>query len=364
MSRTCPPVVLVTVTDGKLVLAAGTGFVIREDKQASYVMTCAHVLSEMGESNVRVGSGGTQQVRLDVNGTRVDEILLNAEIDGVDIALVRVPGPLGVQSPQIQPLAAKGGKFACTGFTAFRPGEYAERQIRGTIQERSRVLTRSGRELRYWTLVPNADGHMFEKGISGAPVVDAQGRVFGVAQARVDDGKLAYAICVSSIEGVWRDELPCFPFGGGGITGRRRAGQSPKSATRPEPNETPIRHPEDPQKGRWGGKSRRGNRELVVRLVVQYHRWFVFDAIVRSTDPAKPLEGPFVYHLHDTYPKSVIWVWKTKADGSARLEEIESTGVYTIAVQVKDERGKWIGLELDLAKELKSQGLEKRFLDS
>jgi hypothetical protein len=82
-------------------------------------------------------------------------------------------------------------------------------------------------------------------------------------------------------------------------------------------------------------------------LTAQYRDVFLFDAVVSSLD-GSPLQGPFVFHLHDSYPRPVIWVRKTRPDNTASLESITSTGVYTLAVQVKDAKGKWMGLEFDL----------------
>lgn len=85
---------------------------------------------------------------------------------------------------------------------------------------------------------------------------------------------------------------------------------------------------------------------------------FYFNAVVTSTD-ASPLEGPVIFHLHDTYPKSVIWIKKIRANNSAVLEQIESYGVYTVGAQVKDANKRWIGLECCLTD---LPGLPSRFL--
>ena len=59
------------------------------------------------------------------------------------------------------------------------------------------------------------------------------------------------------------------------------------------------------------------------------------------------MEGPFVFHLHDTYAKSVIWIRKTHGQ-RAVLEEIYATGTFTFGVQFKDGEGTWRSLEFDL----------------
>ena len=60
------------------------------------------------------------------------------------------------------------------------------------------------------------------------------------------------------------------------------------------------------------------------------------------------LEGPFIFHLHDTYPRSVIWIRKPRGT-KAILEEIYAEGTYTFGVQFRDDSGVWRSLEYDLA---------------
>ncbi len=110
-----------------------------------------------------------------------------------------------------------------------------------------------------------------------------------------------------------------------------------------------ITNIDDPQRGRWGRRSRRGGRRLFVELLNTEGRIFQFNAVVESTDGSS-LEGPVVFYLHDTYPKSVIWIRKIHEGRRAVLEEVTSYGVYTIGAQVKNAQGKWIGLEFNLAK--------------
>ena len=69
--------------------------------------------------------------------------------------------------------------------------------------------------------------------------------------------------------------------------------------------------------------------------------------MLEATDNS-PLVGPFVFHLHDTFAKSVIWIRKTQGR-RAVLEEIYATGTFTFGVQFKDGGGTWRSLEFDLA---------------
>jgi hypothetical protein len=106
--------------------------------------------------------------------------------------------------------------------------------------------------------------------------------------------------------------------------------------------------PDDPQKGRRGGLSQHNGRELTAEIVATHRRFVVLNFTVRSTDSTE-LASPVVFHLHDSYPKSIIHIRKIRDLQHAMLEEVTANGVYTIGAQVRDANGDWIGLELDLA---------------
>lgn len=114
----------------------------------------------------------------------------------------------------------------------------------------------------------------------------------------------------------------------------------------PEPG--PIVHADDPQKDRWGRQAERSGRILTVTIKEISHRTFAFDASVSSED-GSPLQCPVIFYLHDTYLQPVIWVRDIHDGKSAVLSNVNSYGVYTLGVQVKDANGAWLGLEFDLS---------------
>jgi hypothetical protein len=132
---------------------------------------------------------------------------------------------------------------------------------------------------------------------------------------------------------------------------------SPPPGERP-PRPGPILDFEDPQKGRWGGLSARDGRQVRVAINSVERDMFFFSVIVESTDWT-PLVAPVIFHLHDSYPRSVVTIRRVE-NQQAVLREWSSYGVFAIGAQVKDATGQWISLEIDLAK---TPGLPKRFLD-
>ncbi len=132
---------------------------------------------------------------------------------------------------------------------------------------------------------------------------------------------------------------------------------STRDASPPKPG--PVKHNDDPQRDRWGGEVQRDGRRVTVELLKTFSRTFLFNVVVESTD-GTPLEGPVIFHLHDTFPRSVIHIRRIRPGNRAIFEEVTSYGVFTIGVQVKNGRAEWIGLEYDLAQ---LEELPQRFKD-
>jgi hypothetical protein len=121
--------------------------------------------------------------------------------------------------------------------------------------------------------------------------------------------------------------------------------KDPASERPPKP--APILDYEDPQKGRWGGAAELDGRKLEAVYRESEGDTFWLDLVVSATDGSQ-LQGPVFFHLHDSYPRSVIRITRIRDDKWAMLERVSATGVYTAGAQVKRADGQWMGLELDL----------------
>lgn len=114
------------------------------------------------------------------------------------------------------------------------------------------------------------------------------------------------------------------------------------------PPADPIVNRDDTQKGRWGGMSERNGRRLEAKIGEIERETFDVDLTVRSTDNST-LQGPVLFHLHDSFPRSTIYIRRIRGGSFALLEEVNCYGTFTVGAQVKAEDGRWTGLELDLA---------------
>jgi hypothetical protein len=209
---------------------------------------------------------------------------------------------------------------------------------------------------------PAADGKHFRyqvnsrPGSAGAPCLTAEYKVFAIHQSAFTnpaecEGVLAHAVRERLVANGHSAAL-------GGQPPATRMPPVRLQVTTPPPKPSAIVTADDPQKGRWGGRAKKKGRELSAVNLAVGKRDFTFDAVVKSTD-GSPLEGPVVFHLHDTFAKSAIWIRKIDSDNNqAVLESVDSYGAFTIGAQVKDKDGNWIGLEYDL---VRLRGLPKRF---
>jgi hypothetical protein len=108
-------------------------------------------------------------------------------------------------------------------------------------------------------------------------------------------------------------------------------------ATRVRPR---IIDPEDPQKGRWGGRSKRGVWDLTGVVSELTSDWFSVELTVRSTASPPPV-GTVEFHLHDSFNPDVERV--PLRFGAAGLK-LNAYGAFTVGALLDDGTT----LELDL----------------
>lgn len=109
----------------------------------------------------------------------------------------------------------------------------------------------------------------------------------------------------------------------------------------------PVRHPDDPQKGRWGGRPKRDGRELSAEVRTSGKHWYSISLVVESVDDKRPLKGPVYFHLHHTFRNPVQRVVPAGKKPLRAELQLWAYGAFTVGVSA--DGGK-THLELDLAK--------------
>ncbi len=141
--------------------------------------------------------------------------------------------------------------------------------------------------------------------------------------------------------------------GGGGVGGNKNmAGATPAIETREtrsidESSPDTDTDPTDPQRGKWGGRPKNNNRELLATITelpgnVPLYR---IQLEVVSTNASKPLSGKVWFYLHPTFPNDQQEV--TVKNGRALLGLL-SYGSFTVGAEVMEDDG-ITKLELNLA---------------
>ena len=106
-------------------------------------------------------------------------------------------------------------------------------------------------------------------------------------------------------------------------------------------------NPNDPHKGRWGRQAERNGRRLYATLTDVSRNGFAVDLTVESTD-GTPLRPRVSFHLHPSFPRSVITIRKIREGRMATIFDVRAYGAFTLGAEVLDGQGNWIKLEYDL----------------
>lgn len=134
----------------------------------------------------------------------------------------------------------------------------------------------------------------------------------------------------------------------GARAGRSMSGATGTATTEqtyPLPN---IRHPNDPQRDRWGGQSSRDGWSVAAHVVADSSDKDWFRITVELSGP--PLDGRARFHLHQTFHRQVLE--RQVEAGSAKLV-VYAYGAFTIGVEVHPDDpggGAMVPLELNLGK--------------
>lgn len=172
----------------------GSGFVIHQDEGTTFLLTCAHVVKDVG---------GTTRVKV---GADLAEVFRLGEKDGCDLAILKVDGLMRKPPLKLSNSATKGKRIIIAGYYQNETKVKILRRISGVIGERI-VFELDGDRTVVWDVeIDESSKYFLQPGYSGSPVVDEQtGATIGVMSQRVGTGRQGLAISIEAVRKIWQD---------------------------------------------------------------------------------------------------------------------------------------------------------------
>lgn len=165
----------------------GTGFVVACDDAGAHVLTCAHVVKDLGENNLCAA-------------TKDATLIEYGDPEFFDVALLYVPGLNDRSALPLKTCAQAGDEFRIRGFQRRSGGNFQYQPICGELASQAVVFSSDQRETYHiWNLKVQG-GESLKFGYSGSPVIDLPtGGVVGVASEKGGNGERGVAIDMESI---------------------------------------------------------------------------------------------------------------------------------------------------------------------
>lgn len=169
----------------------GTGFIICHIEQKSYILTCAHVISDVGNGD-----------KIKANGQPATLVAMGAN-DGLDLAVISTDKILDKPVVTLGACGGIGVPFFTAGFRTFGQ-HFAISPLYGKVITPASLESRNYSGLiQSWNLDIEQNGRL-HNGYSGSPVIDEETSFcFGVISYKQGDGETGLAISIEELEKVW-----------------------------------------------------------------------------------------------------------------------------------------------------------------
>lgn len=185
---------MVVIISGRDMTRFGTGFVIHKDQQATYLLTCTHVVNDVG---------GEEELK-----AHHKPATLIASDPEFDLAVLRVEEVLDTPTLLLKTFTAKDRPVALAGF--YLSGQQRlSQKLTGMLDEQAMLdsATLQTRTVCWHLEIPG--NYLLEPGYSGAPIVDeTTGHVLGVVNQRRGKGEKGLVISIEALKKIWPDMPP------------------------------------------------------------------------------------------------------------------------------------------------------------
>ncbi len=179
----------------------GTGFIIHSSQDATYIITCWHVIEDFKENEGEQIKAGNFDAKLFDSGKDY----------GLDLAILKIPQRLyddqGNDLPVLN-LCKSGNKEKIISILGWiehvdKLGQIVQRPIEGELGSEINFNNDKSKNIYIpaWDLVIHEPHYQLQPGYSGSPVIDKETNyVLGIASSREGFGKWGQAIAVENIE--------------------------------------------------------------------------------------------------------------------------------------------------------------------
>lgn len=166
----------------------GTGFVIYHFENSSWVVTCAHVVNDVGG-----------EISLEINGSPAKIVGIGAS-DELDLSLLKTERRLDTPVIKLGTYGRYGSLFSTAGFQLFGR-HFSIKRIVGKLVQQNELVSKSLSErIKVWAITI-LDDDTLQDGYSGAPIIDNEsGYCVGVISYKQGDGKSGLAISIDELE--------------------------------------------------------------------------------------------------------------------------------------------------------------------
>jgi hypothetical protein len=172
----------------------GTGFIIHQEGSITYLLTCAHVVSDVGGQEA-VKAGGHSAT-----------VIASDSDNGFDLVVLRVEQQLeSCEKLSLNISGNQGDSFITAGF--YRPDkQILVQKLDGVLHDKIGVVSPDLGNSPAWHVEIQGEEYLLQSGYSGSPVVDkASGKVLGIINTRKEKGKKGLAISIEAIKKIWGD---------------------------------------------------------------------------------------------------------------------------------------------------------------
>jgi hypothetical protein len=166
----------------------GTAFIVHRNEAHSYLLTCAHVVRDVG---------GERRV---IVGGQAAEVVIYRE--DIDVAVLKVQGIVHGEEIPLRVRDQQGGRFSTAGFAKLGTN-YRKMDLYGAFGRSDQLYAR-GKLTGHLVWELEVDGqNTFEPGWSGSPVFDETNNCVGMVTLK--QGPRGFAISIEVIRDAWLD---------------------------------------------------------------------------------------------------------------------------------------------------------------